>query len=381
MITTFLPQLITAIQDCVQTISDKCRADGLIEESVYRKVLETGDTSIDRARTLVLAVRTTTETDARSLDIFLNILNEALPDMCKNKLLSDITDERLALASQTTLAGAVNQPRVTAIEGATVTHTTSQAVVPMVPSVYSNMDLVHRQNSLLVRYEDSVRVYERTCAEKRCLEKRLEEKKEDSIKLKVELERLGKELVINSVMSSRLSNCEEEVVELKKKVHDLESITEEQRMFMERSRSMIFIRGRHMVEFLRHESEQEIKRRDEKHAADLNSKVKEVTDRCQEQMKVYDLEHKLELKNNELKIKELQLQIQQMAEGTLPLTGSNLYNQRTTSSGTCTLYFTVTLCLLLIHVHMYLTEGKKSLVTAKQKRQLPPYLSGSGKYM
>ena len=167
-------------------------------------------------------------------------------------------------------------------------------------------------------------------------------------------------------------------MELKRKVHDLESITEEQRMFMERSRSMIFIRGRHMVEFLCHESEQEIKRRDEKHAADLNSKVKEVTDRCQEQMKVYDLEHKLELKKNELKIKELQLQIQQMAEGTLPLTGSNLYNQRTTS-GTCTLYFTVTLCLLLIH--MYLAEGKKSLVTAKQKRQLPPYLSGSGKYM
>ena len=74
MIESFLPSLITAISDCVQPVSDHCLATGLISSSVYDGVLESGGTSKDKTRTLILAVKTSTETDDRCLEILLNIL-------------------------------------------------------------------------------------------------------------------------------------------------------------------------------------------------------------------------------------------------------------------------------------------------------------------
>ena len=58
MITSFLPRLITAISDIVQPVSDQCLAKGLIPDSVYKRVLESGGTSEDKARILILAVKT-----------------------------------------------------------------------------------------------------------------------------------------------------------------------------------------------------------------------------------------------------------------------------------------------------------------------------------
>ena len=50
----FLPDLVTAISDNVLSVSGQCIAQGLITESTYKKVLESGGTSEDRARTLTL---------------------------------------------------------------------------------------------------------------------------------------------------------------------------------------------------------------------------------------------------------------------------------------------------------------------------------------
>ena len=52
VIKSFLPDLVTAISDIVQPVSDQCLAKGLIPESVYKRVLESGGTSEDKARTL-----------------------------------------------------------------------------------------------------------------------------------------------------------------------------------------------------------------------------------------------------------------------------------------------------------------------------------------
>ena len=76
MIKQFLPDLVTAVSDIVQPVSDQCLAKGLIPESVYKGVLESGGTSEDKARTLVLAVKISTETDSRCFKIFLSILYE-----------------------------------------------------------------------------------------------------------------------------------------------------------------------------------------------------------------------------------------------------------------------------------------------------------------
>ena len=53
IIKSFLPHLVTAISDTVQPVSDQCLAKGLIPDSVYKKVLESGGTSEDKARTLI----------------------------------------------------------------------------------------------------------------------------------------------------------------------------------------------------------------------------------------------------------------------------------------------------------------------------------------
>ena len=82
-----------AISDIVQPVSDQCLAKGLIPDSGYKRVLESGGTSEDKARTLILAVKTSTETDNKCLDILLKILEEQLPYGIKGKLLSKIRNE------------------------------------------------------------------------------------------------------------------------------------------------------------------------------------------------------------------------------------------------------------------------------------------------
>ena len=95
MIEDFLPDLVTAISDCVQSVSDQCLAKGLIPESVYKRVLESGGTSEDKARTLILAVKTSTETDSRCFEIFLNILHEKFPYRIRDSLLLQIRKKSL----------------------------------------------------------------------------------------------------------------------------------------------------------------------------------------------------------------------------------------------------------------------------------------------
>ena len=93
VINSFLPDLVTAVSDSVLTVSDQCLAKGLINETVYRRVLESGGTNEDKARTLILAVKKSTETDSRCLEILLNILEQELPFAIRENLLSKIRKE------------------------------------------------------------------------------------------------------------------------------------------------------------------------------------------------------------------------------------------------------------------------------------------------
>ena len=99
VIKSFLPDLVTAISDIVQPVSDQCLAKGLIPESVYKRVLESGGTSEDKARTLILAVKTSFETDSGCLEILLNILERELPFTIREKLTSEIRKEQAEKAN------------------------------------------------------------------------------------------------------------------------------------------------------------------------------------------------------------------------------------------------------------------------------------------
>ena len=149
VIKRFLPDLVTAISDNVPSVSDQCLAKGLIAKQVHERVLESGETSKDRARTLLLAVQNSTETDSRCLEIFLSILDEVLPRANRVKLLSDIRKE---------VTEKVNTCKAVV--------PSAQAIQQLQPGELAKESAL-QQSSQLGRFEDSIRQHAHACAEKK----------------------------------------------------------------------------------------------------------------------------------------------------------------------------------------------------------------------
>ena len=219
VIRSFLPDLVTAVSDSVQSVSDECLSKGLIHGNVHDQVLESGGTSKDKARTLILAVKKSTETDSRCLEILLNILEQELPFAIRENLLSKIRKEH--------------------------TERVNTVVVPLSEAVSQETTL--QQSSLLGRFEDSIRQHEHACAEKKLLEERLKVKSEKYEKLKGELETLkhqNQELASNT--QSRIEASTNQIEDLKKRIEELQKTIEEQGMQARRGRNMIITKTKKM---------------------------------------------------------------------------------------------------------------------------------------
>ena len=244
MIKSFLPDLVTAISDIVQPVSDQCLAKGLIPESVYKRVLESGGTSEDKARTLILAVKTSTETDSRCLEILLTILEEKLSYRIRDNLLSQIRKKITEKAN------------------------TCREVVPhsaqLVPSEEIPRESTAIHTQLLGRLEDSIRQHERACTEKNLLEQRLKAKSEKYEKLKYDLEALKNQTKEISASirddmdraQSRILACESGMMTLKTRIKELEKIIEEQDMQARRGRDTVTTQTVNLfTQFARQETE------------------------------------------------------------------------------------------------------------------------------
>ena len=249
IVNKFLPNLVTAISDNVQSVSDQCLAQGLITEYTYKKVLESGGTSEDRARTLILAMKNSTETDSRCLEILLGILDEKLPYTIKNKLLSEIRKEVTEKAN------------------------TCRAVVPSAQAIQQlppgelAKESALQQSSLLGRFEDSIRQHAHACAEKNLLEEKLKVKSEKCKRLKGELETLRKqnqELASNT--QSKITACTRKIDELKNRMKELKKIIEEQGMQAKRGRNMVITQTKKLCDYV---AQQESQRREGELKKDL----------------------------------------------------------------------------------------------------------------
>ena len=229
IIKSFIPDLVTAISDIVQPVSDQCLAKGLIPESVYKRVLESGGTSEDKARTLILAIKKSTETDSRCLEILLTILDEKLPHGIKDILLSQIRKE---------ISEKANTCREVVPHSAQLVHVPSEEIP-------RENTAIHTQ--LLGRLEDSIRQHERACTEKNLLEQRLKAKSEKYEKLKHDLEALKSQTkeISASIQDnmdraqSRILVCESGIMNLKTRIKELEKIIEEQDMQAKRGRNTV----------------------------------------------------------------------------------------------------------------------------------------------
>ena len=238
VISSFLPDLVTAISDCVQPVSDQCLAKGLIPDSVYKRVLESGGTSEDKARTLILAVKTSAETDSRCFEILLNILEQQLPYAIKDKLSSDIREEQKK----------------------------ASAVVPFsVPVQSDHRETEVVQGSLLGRLEESIRQHERACTEKRILEDSLKAKTEECAKLNSELEAMKSQndkANIDAIADaqSRITDCENEISNLEVKFGELIRTIEKQAMQVKRGRNTVIIMTGEFFKMALHEKDSKIRK-------------------------------------------------------------------------------------------------------------------------
>ena len=288
VIASFLPRLITAISDCVQPMSDQCLAKGLIPDSVYKRVLESGQISEDKARTLVLAVKTSIETDSRCFDILLNILEEQLPLAAKQKLLSEIRKELIEKSN------------------------ICREVVPSSQVVQPNQELPREsdvlQTLLLTKFEESIRQHEHACAEKSMLEEKLKAKSEEYETLKHELEAMKCQTEsISSIKSSvtnaqsRLINCGEEIESLKARVTTLEHKIEEQGMKVKRGRSTAVLNTRKML------------------VAQRTLTLTTTLEKAYEEMRKKERELNLTIQEKDLRIKELELEAKQQKKSSQSL--------------------------------------------------------------
>ena len=273
VITSFLPDLVTAISDIVQPVSDQCLAKGLIPESVYKRVLESGGTSEDKARTLILAVKTSTETDSRCFEILLTILEEKLPYGIRDNLLSQIRKE---------ITEKANTCREVISRSAQLVHVPSEEIP-------RENTAIHTQ--LLGRLEDSIRQHERACTEKNLLEQRLKAKSEKYEKMKHDLEAVKSQTkeISASIQDnmdrtqSRILACESGMMTLKTRIKKLEKIIEEQDMQARRGRDTVTTQTMNVFTLFARQKFEETERMKEK-------------------------EHKLEIQEKQLKIRELELE-------------------------------------------------------------------------
>ena len=273
VITTFLPDLVTAISDCVQPVSDQCLAKGLIPDSVYKRVLESGGTSEDKARTLILAVKTSTETDGRCLEILLNILQEQLPYGIRDKLLSVIRKE------------IIEKPNI------------CREIVPLTQSVQLvssgqlSQESTAMHTQLLGRLENSIRQHERACTEKNLLEQRLKAKSEKYENLKHELEVLQRQNEETSASirenvdrtQSRMLACESQIESLKTRINGLEKIIEDQDMQAKRGRGTITTGIRSLFTSL--------VERNQKHTKGILKQAETETRQKVEEIRVKEMQH------------------------------------------------------------------------------------------
>ena len=314
IITSFLPDLVTAVNDCVQSVSDQCLAKGLIPDAVYKRVLESVATSEDKARTLVLAVKKSTETDKRCFELFMNILEQELPFYSREKLISDIRKEHTEKVTVNTCRAIAVPSHTASVQPLAIalpSHTAS--VQPLAIALDTSGESVKHHNSLLGRLEDAIRQHERACSEKMALEKSVEAKERENQTLKAELESLKTNQSVDhgsesleqlQGTESRLLACEVEISKLKSKIEELQSVIEEQGMRVKRGKSTLSLGLMNLCQ----QARTEITAITREKELCLEEK-QEVEDELRAQ--VQSLEHKVALQEKDLQMKDLELSTHQ----------------------------------------------------------------------
>lgn len=318
VVTRFLADLVNATSDCVQAISDQCLAKGLIAESTYRKVLESGGTSDDKARILIMGVQKSTKIDSACFDILLEILDEQLPPAIKQKLILEMRKEREERVSSS----------LPLVPAATRAHSQqSQAELEVPGLTVTSQQYIQQQSSLVGRFGNSERRLGYISAQKSQLEEELQSRVEESSQLKDRLDTLESQFEANSLTSEketsitkrRILACETEMKNLKRKIEELGCVIEEESMQAKRGRNAIRIGTKRLIDQVVQQSQQEIKRTKEEFMEILKNKEQAEQEATTQRVMQEDASAKL--RELELKVWEQKLQIKELEQNNARLMG------------------------------------------------------------
>ena len=284
VITSFLPDLVTAVSDCVHSVSDQCLAKGLIPDAVYKRVLESGATSEDKARTLVLAVKKSTETDKRCFELFINILEQELPYAVRDGLLEKMKETNERARSCTAVVPSTGDLR-------------------QIPRGELPRESVVQQLHLLGRLEEAVRQHERARVEKISLEEKLKAKTVKCAKLKAKFQALQSETqkLATAEAKSKIAACESEMENLKERVKEVEKLITEQDMQVKRGRNSVVLRTKDMFGRIAQESHATAweKAREEMRMKEQETKMND------QEMSMREREYKVTIQEKDVRIREL----------------------------------------------------------------------------
>ena len=275
---TFLPDLVTAICDDVQRITDQCLSSGLISDSTRRRILELKG-SEDQARSLIQCIQTSTKTDYRCFEIFLDSLDKELPRLIKEKVLSDIRkdlEDRTRRAASTMPCRAIESPA-------------SQSQISRFTLQGDRHESIQQQSSLFGRYESSVKNYAHASAESAQCKESLQKKTKESEKLRAELSLIGQNSDADDTKEiestkERLSACEIEMAELRERIEKLEGVIQEEDMQARRGKSIIMVGTKifaRMTEHALKDKEEECKRLLKEKEDELQKRIQEEKDKEQ----------------------------------------------------------------------------------------------------
>jgi hypothetical protein len=247
IIEKFTPKLVVAVCDCVRSVADECMAKGLVSVEIHGDInIQSTMTNEDKTRKLIKAVKNCTEIDGTGFEIFLRILNEKLPERSRAKLL---TDMRIEVAKE---QGQATPNESTALvpafnTGSMTSEYHGQRLLP-----YSDITrLLHQeQNPYIGKLEESIRVHERTIAEKKLLKEKLEENERLKAQLANMQSLFSSNTSGNQSTTTGTSMSEADILQLKEKIEKLEKKSEDLSMEITRYRCAIDLQGEKITQKL-----------------------------------------------------------------------------------------------------------------------------------
>lgn len=230
----FTTELITAISDCIKTMSDLCYTNALIFASEQKEIDESSIGSGDKARKLLVVLRQRIELSENSSALFqrfLLVLGITLPVRSRDKLVSEMRDSYNEQCSMDATSNPEAAPQV---------HTFDIDTANVLQSLKDSMEIIKRSSMEKNGLKEKLRLKERE-----------NERLKDKLKaMEAELERCDSDRAKKEIkdLKLKIKERESEIVQLKRKIKEQEEIIDTHEMKVKQQELVVQEKSRDLAE-------------------------------------------------------------------------------------------------------------------------------------